>query len=185
MIQSSLTLLAPPYTKERCWYEEKRKNPRASTCCTLRGICVCLEFKQIDMITDMLNLRWTLPVCCYCSELNYFQGEIKRHDEVYFHHEWLASTNWCLFKGHLSPAAVPAGWACVLTIRRRLDLAAMCRWWYGVCQRPQWPFPQVHVVALSSTRLISGCSQPRPQAHCSFISHPSSVCPAGCCCELP
>lgn len=88
--------------------------------------------------------------------------------ELVFHY---ITTDWCLLKGHFSPAAVPVGWACVLTIRGCLDSAATCRWRRVVCQRLRWPFPQVHVIALSRTGPISGSSRPQPDAHCSFISH--------------
>lgn len=88
---------------------------------------------------------------------------------------------WCSVKGHLSSAAVPMGWACVLAIRGRLDSAPTRRWQGGVCQRPRWPFPQVHVGASSSIyrqRFLSA------SARCTLLIYfpsPPSVYPPGCC----
>lgn len=119
------------------WYEKKNPpNPKPPhVACFMRFSGLYLFRIETDWHDYRdAELAITLPVCSDCRGLNYSHVDENTRRLIFTiimtvkRAEWLASTKWCLFKGHLSPAAVPVGWACVLTIRRcRVQMAVSVR----------------------------------------------------------
>lgn len=182
MIQNSL--LAPP----AAWYEKNPKPPRVACFMRFSGLYLFRIETDWHDYRDA-ELAITLPVCSDCRGLNYSHVDENTWRFIFTiimsvkRAEWLASTKWCLFKGHLSPAAVPVGWACVLRIRRCLDVAAECRWRClsetsvtfstGTCHCFEQHSPHQWLLSATTTDTLL-----------IYFPSPFSVCPAGCCCEL-